>query len=219
MELKINTEDGSYSFPKPRISHWKTMQKLANDRARWSLLIASLTGCPIAVANELSDEVKALLLNNFIERFEDRKPPTIDFTKFNFGQFVDLDLWLSLGLEEHLHEICEVIFEDHDPLFSDSFDTILASAEWRMQVYRDYDEFFGLSEYEKAIERGVDIEDNEPTQQSLQLAWYETIQLVSDGNLQISDWVVDQPYVKVLNWLTWKKNKIEQQMLELNKPR
>lgn len=219
MELKIKTEDGAYSFPEPRISHWKTMQKLANDRAMWSLLIASLTECPIAVANELSDEVKALLLNNFIERFEDRKEPTVDFTKFNFGQFVDLDLWLSLGLEEHLHEICEVIFEDHDPLFNDSFDTILAAAEWRIQVYRDYDEFFGLSEYEKAIERGVDIEDSEPTQQSLQLAWYETIQLVSDGNLQMSDWVVDQPYVKVLNWLTWKKNKIEQQMLELNKPR
>lgn len=217
MELKIKIQDDSYAFPEPRISHWKHLQKMGSDRKQWPLLIASLTECPITVAKELSDEVKAVLLNKFIERFEDRKASTVDFSQFNFGQFVDLDLWLSLGLEDHMHEVCDLIFGDHDPLFSDSFNTIIAAAEWRMGVYYDYDEFFGLTEYEKAIERGVDVDVEPPTQQSLQLAWYETIQLVSDGNLQLSDWVVNQPYIKVLNWLTWKKSKIEQQMLELNK--
>jgi hypothetical protein len=217
MELKINTDDGSYAFPKPRISHWKLVQKWSQDIDKWGFLIALITECPLEVANGLSFEVQGLLLSKFIEQFEDRQPSTKDFTKSTFGEFIDLDLWLSLGLEDNMSQICETIFNDPDPLFNESFNTILAAAEWRMQVYRDYDEFFGLSEYEKAIERGVEIEETQPTQQSLQLAWYETIQLVTDGNLQMSDWVVDQPYKKVLNWLTWKKNKIEQQMLDLNK--
>lgn len=216
MELKINTDEGSYTFPKPRISHWKLMQKWADDTDKWSFLIASVTGCPLKVADQLSHAVKSILIAQFIKSFDDRQPNSVEFNKFSFGQFVDLDLWLSLGLEDHIAEICQLLFDDPDPEFGVAFDALVAAAEWRLQVYRDYDEFFGLSEYEKAIERGVEIEQQEPTQQSLQLAWYETIQLVSDGNLQMSDWVVEQNYIKVLNWLTWKKNKIEQQMLDLN---
>ena len=215
MQLKINTEDGSYSFPEPRISHWLLISKWSKDTDKWSFLVASLTGCPLETANALSLEVKGLLLTKFIESLDTESKSDYDFTKMSFGQFVDLDLYMSLGVEEHIHEICEILFDDHDPLFSKSMDTIMEAAEWRMRVYRQYDEFFGISEYEKAIERGVDMEDTEPTQQSLQLAWYETIQLVSDGNLQMSDWVVEQSYVKVLNWLTWKKSKLEQQMLQL----
>lgn len=217
MELKIKTDEGTYTFPKPRISHWRMMQKWADDTDRWSFLVASVTGCPLKVADQLSHTVKALLINSFIKSFDDRQPHSLDFSKFSFGQFVDLDLWLSLGLEDHMPQICQVLFDDPDPEFAVAFDALVSAAEWRLQVYRDFDDFFGISEYEKAIARGVKLDETEPTQQSLQLAWYETVQLVSDGNLQMSDWVVEQNYIKVLNWLTWKKHKIEQQLLDLNK--
>ncbi len=219
MKLEIKTEDAVYSFPQPRISHWGLVKKWSNDIDKWGFLIALVTECPLEVANSLSREVQGLLLTKFIDQFEHRKPNQVDWSKSTFGRFVDLDLWLSLGLEEHMAQVCEVLFDDPDPLFSEAFDTCLAAAQWRADVYRQFDEFFGLSEYEKAIERGVKFEDKQPTQQSLQLAWYETIQLVANEDLQMSDWVVNQPYVKVLNWLTWKKWKIEQQMLELNKPK
>ena len=72
---------------------------------------------------------------------------------------------------------------------------------------------------EKAKERGVEIEERESTLSSLQTAWYSVIQQITGEDLTKQDWVTDQPYKKVLNWLTWKKWRDEQIELEMIRKR
>ena len=219
--ISIKTQSGDYPLPEHiMLSHWHTCLKWGfEDPKSWPLILHEVTGCPITEINQISDTVIEMIFGVFIQQFDHDVVPHYDFDKLNFGQFVDLDVMLSLGVDKWMMQIWQVLTGEDDQLYRASWPIIIEAHKWRKRVYEEYDEFFGLSEIEKAKERGVEIDETPSTLSSLQTSWYNVIQLICNEDLTKQDWVTDQPYRKVLNWLTWKKWREEQLEMELLKKR
>lgn len=219
--ININTDSGQFPIPyEPMLSHWNACIKWGFENPKsWRIILHEVTDCPIQELNQISDDVIEILFGHFVQRFNEVEEIRPDFSGFNFGQFVDADVMLSLGIEKWMMQIWYLISGKEDAPYKEAWPQIIKLYEWRKSVYREYDEFFGLSEVEKAKERGVEIEEKETTLSSLQTSWYTVIQQVAGEDFTKQDWVTDQPYKKVLNWLTWKKWRDEQLELEMIRKR
>lgn len=118
-----------------------------------------------------------------------------------FGEFIDLDVWLTMGIKEHLGDIAKQLVD------SEWADEALFAVEqytnYRTHIYRQYAELFGLNDDE-----GDD--ELQPGKVDKLLAarnWYKIIvDLANDDILKIDD-VTDQPLIKVFNFMALRKEK------------
>jgi len=215
--IQIKTQSGSYDIPdRPMLSHWHSCLKWGfEDPKSWPLILHEVTGAPLKDLMQISAPVIEMLFGHFINQFNQQHKPQYEFDKLTFGQFVDLDVMLSLGVETWMMQIWQTLTGESDQLYEASWPIIVELHKWRKQTYYEYDDFFGLTEVEKAEARGVELDETPSTLQSLQLSWYGVIQTVCGEDPTKQDWVTDQPYKKILNWLTWRKWKNEQIELDL----
>ena len=87
------------------------------------------------------------------------------------------------------------------------WNALVAATEWRQDTYRDYDEFFELSD-----NRGD--EDVVVSLEGIQLMWYNAVLVLAEKQFLNIQHVVERPYKEALNFLTWKKNEASKMQLE-----
>jgi len=208
MAHKLNINDQVYEIPERlTISQYQTLLSFDWQDPKWyPMIISQLTSAPIELLSKAPTDALSLGMSLVIAAMNQRTEcKMMDLSNITFGQFIDLDVWFSLGLDKHLTEIAEELCPDAywaDEVMScvDRF------AEFRIFTYRQYKVLFGITdpELDQAIEEGA----TPPERMQVARSWYKVIvSLASDNLLQI-DSVTSEPLKKTLNFMAYQKERV-----------
>lgn len=205
-KFNITINNKEYKFPnRLTVDQWQSIMKYDIDaRQNWVIIIATLFKVHPKDLREASDFTIELAIGLLVGLLNSRKECRMyAFTKLSFGEWVDLDVWITTGVQKHMSDILTIL---GDTNYSDeALFRIDAYTAYRAYIYRQYAELFGL-DFE--TEDGEIIDETEITeQQSPAESWFSIIiGLASDNLLQI-DAVTEQPLLKTLNFMAHQKNK------------
>lgn len=226
MEVKFTVGSQEYTMP-----HYVSLELFERATA-WDLnddknivpFVATIFDCPLADVNKLDEEVFGFIAGISIERMtlEGREVQEeieghrlLNFNELTFGQWVDIDTFMAAGIAQNVVQLASIVYEA-DPEECAQWDVRLAGpalielSKWRKRVYNDHDEFFEIGD-------GDAKEDSESRDVNIGYMWYEAIMVLADDNFLNIHQVVERPYKEALNYLTWKKSKVQKQKLEILK--
>jgi len=202
MELIINKV--KYNYPERiTIAMWQEVMRYDfQNPSNWADIVHIATGAPksqLLRANEEALELgTAIMVQLCNVRSQCRVKPA---TSLNFGQFIDLDVWLTMGVKQHLADIAGILVDTEwadEALFA-----VEQYSNYRTHIYRQYAELFGLNDEE-------DDDELQPGKVDKLLAarnWYKiVVDLANDDILKIDD-VTEQPLIKVFNFMALRKQK------------
>ncbi len=134
-----------------------------------------------------------------------------DFNELTFGQFVDLDVWLTMGIDKHIDDVVNMLSDGTDHA-DEAMWLVDRYAEFRLHTYRQYKSLFGLNDNFEMIEGDPDFDP-------LKIAkgWYKIIVSLANDNLLDIDRVTDEPLKKVLNFMALQKEKQIEANIEIMK--
>ena len=189
--------------------------------------VATIVGCPLSVIDKLDEEVLAFITGTCLQKIQVHESPLehvignynlVSLESISFGEWIDLDTYMSIGPGENLSKIVRILYgipQDRiaDPLHWDAnlvWGAVKDLAEWRGQVYKEYDEFFDLGQGEDKSPNAE--EDQEEA--NIQLMWWECCMALADGDFLKIHQVVERPWREALNFLTWKKAQVQKEKLQ-----
>ncbi len=226
--MKLEFTVGTETWKVPDYIDIKTFEKAIvwdlGDLNNLKPFVATILGCPLNVLMKLDEEVLAFITGVCLQKVQLQNSECnlrveehdlIDFDEISFGQFIDLDTYISKGAGVNLSKITEILYNakgvGHWPV-----ELVWgALQEWnrfRTEIYKQYDEFFELSDNDT---NPVD-EDDAP-EANIQLMWWEAIMALAGEDFMKIHQVVERPYKEALNYLTWKKAKVQKEKLQILK--
>ena len=205
--MEIIVDKVTYQFPERlTIEQWQhIMQWDFTIQSNWPKIIAYVTDIPQSLLERGNEEAlelgAALIVQQCNARQQTKMKPV---NELNFGEFVDLDCWMAIGVTKHLRDIATMLVPNTD--WAD--EALWAIEQWsnyRTGVFRQYAELFGLNE--------VDDDDIESPVNVDKLAvarnWYKIIvDLANDDVLKIDE-ITEQPLIKIFNFMALRKEKQE----------
>jgi len=169
--------------------------------------VSQLTGAPIALLTKANEEAMTLAIAMIVKSMNDRQEcKTLDLESLTFGQFVDLDVYLALGLDKHFLDIVGLIAPDAK-WADEAMWAIDKFAQFRTYTYRQYKVLFGLTDKdldEAQINGDTEVKDK----LSIARSWYKVIVSLAHDNILHIDDVTEQPLKKVLNFMALQKEKV-----------
>jgi hypothetical protein len=124
-----------------------------------------------------------------------------DFESINFGQFVDLDCFVSLGIEKHIEDILKILDVD-TPWANEALASVEQYIKWRTSIYKQYAQLFGIKEGDEEL---VDVAEFNP--KDVSRGWYQIIVELAGEDILKMDQITEEPLHKVLTFLQIKKEK------------
>lgn len=223
MDLSFTIADETYEAPET------ITLELFEKAIAWDIgeiknikpFVATLLECPIHRLNLIDEDVFYFISGVLIFKMDvsdSECQPTIgeyklkDWEHFTFGEWVDLDTYISKSATQNVTKIASILYEAPIEVCKEwdiqqVWGAIVECGKWRMSVYREYDEFFELSEATNDDkEAGKDA--------NVQLMWYQSIVVLANEDFLKIHQVVERPYREALNFLTWKKSQVQKQKLE-----
>ena len=206
---QININKKAYTIPE-RLTveqYYKAIQFDWEDPKYYPMIIAQLTGAPVALLSKADDEALTLAIALIVKSMNDRRPTTMmDLESIQFGQFVDLDVYLALGLDKHFQDITAILSPDAK-WADEAMWAIDKYAAFRTYTYRQYKVLFGLTDGDlDEAEKSGDVEVKDKMQ--VARAWYKVIVSLAQDNILKLDEVTEQPLKKVLNFMSLQKEKV-----------
>jgi hypothetical protein len=209
--IKLTIDNKKYSFPERlTIQQWKTLVKFDfTDYFQYSKIIASLIDAPFEKVDQCTEDSQILAIGFIIQLMNRRKESKVkDFNDVNFGEFVDLDIWIVMGIEKNMEAILKMLTPEGVEVtqWADEAMWIIDQyTQFRVHTYRAYSGLFGLN---SKGEQELDDEELEAwNPQKVAKGWYNIIIDVADNDIQKIDYVTDQPLKKVLNFMAHRKEK------------
>ena len=181
---------------------------------------ATIVGCPLSALDILDDDISQFITSVCLQRMQINTTDVteevnghslINFDEMTFANFVDIDTYISKGIGTNLSNILSILYSASIDIVKE-WDTRLVwpavqlVARWRMSVYTEYDEFFDLADQKEA--------SDEAKESNIQLMWWEATMALANEDFIKMHQVVERPYRECLNYLTWKKSKIQKEKLE-----
>ena len=206
---QININNVGYTIPE-RLTveqYYKAIQFDWEDPKYYPMIIAQLTGAPLALLAKAGDESLTLAIALIVKSMNDRRECTmIDLEGIAFGQFVDLDVYLALGLDKHFSDITAILAPGVE-WADEAMWAIDKYAAFRTFTYRQYKVLFGITEKDLAQ---AEIEGDTEVRDKMQVAraWYKVIVSLAQDNILKLDEVTEQPLKKVLNFMSLQKEKV-----------
>ncbi len=207
--VTININNKGYRIPE-RLTveqYHNALQFDWEDPKYYPMIVAQLTGAPLAELNKANEEAMTLAIAMIVKSMNDRQEcGTINLETITFGQFVDLDVYLSIGLDKHFMEIQQLIAPDAK-WADEAMWAIDKFAQFRTFTYRQYKVLFGLTD--KDLDE-AELEGNTEVKDKMQIAraWYKVIVSLAQDNILNMDEVTEQPLTKVLNFMALQKEKV-----------
>jgi len=230
MKFGLKIGDQEYSIPDYyTLGQWAKMNQWdMRDPNDWPFLMADALGignpAPL-MQMKIEDEIKFNFALSIVLSALDLKPkdlePEIDGYKMmkldeiTLGTWVDLDVLASEN-------------KNQDKLFAKLYDMPLETAkeipitralpalkmysDWRRSIYRSYSALFDY----KDINEGEDLSLGNKSMTPAH-AWYETIMVLCSGNFRDLEYAIQRPFKEAFNYLAWKKTKMLEEQMELNK--
>ena len=217
---QININNKSYEIPE-RLTIEQYSKAMAfdwEDSKYYAHIVSQLTGAPIALLQKANEESLALAVALIVHQMNQRtKGDMFNLADLTFGQFIDLDVWISLGVDKHLQDMADILtpkakWADEAMWAVDEF------AKFRTFTYRQYKVLFNVND--KELEEAKEKLHLQPDPMQVARSWYKVIvSLAQEDILKIDD-VTEQPLRKALNFMALQKEKVmEEQQRQLQQKR
>jgi len=207
--IKITIDNNKYEIPdRILVSQWKKLITFNfEDFNEYPKIIAYLIGAHPNEVAKCSEDSQILAIGFIIQLMNTRREFKVrDFNDIMFGEFVDLDIYVVMGIEKNMEEILKVLTpeEDKPTIWADEAMWIIDRfTQFRVFTYRQYAGLFGLNEQGEPEEESDDSWDAK----KIAKGWYRVIIDLADNNIEKIDYVTDQPLKKVLNFMAHRKEK------------
>lgn len=205
--VTININNQKYQIPE-RLTvdqYHKALQFDWEDPKYYPMIVSQLIGAPLNLLQRADDEALTLAIAFIVKSMNDRKQvKMLELDKIQFGQFIDADVYLNLGLDKHFKDLATLLCPDAK--WAD--EVMWAIDKWaafRMYTYRQYKVLFGITDKELEDDEASDTL-NDP--QAAARAWYRIIVNLAQDNLLQIDQVTEQPLIKALNFMALQKEKV-----------
>ena len=207
--VTININKEKYEIPE-RLTveqYHKLLQFDWEDSKYYPMIVSQLIGAPLVQLTGANEEAMTLAISFIVKSMNDRKKcKTLDLESLTFGEFVDLDVYLALGLDKHFKDITALIapnakWADEAMWAIDKF------VSFRIFTYRQYKVLFGITD--KELDQ-AELEGNTEVKDKMNVArsWYKVIVSIAGDNILNIDEVTEQPLKKVLNFMALQKEKV-----------
>ena len=217
---QININNESYEIPE-RLTIEQYSKAMAfdwEDSKYYPMIVSQLTGAPITLLKQANDESLALAVALIVHQMNQRtKVDMFNLAELTFGQFIDLDVWISLGVDKHLQDMANVLcpkvkWADEAMWAVDEF------AKFRTFTYRQYKVLFNVND--KELEEAKEKLHIQPDPMQVARSWYKVIVSLSGEDILKLDAVTEEPLRKALNFMALQKEKVmEEQQRQLQQKR
>ncbi len=211
---KLVIEDTEYSIPEGlTVKQWMQVMNLNPESDSY------LRDLVKVVLDIPEDEVKLILdstidlvasfvaikLNHYVESKDAIK--TKDFTKMSFGEFIDLDVYLDMGINKSMDKICELVFDDYndETLICQISDGISRVIGYRTYLFNQYSGLFSAPQIE---------EDEPKIKPSLVKSWYSVTASLVEEDITKFDEILAYPVIKVFNFMSYRKEQTIKKLKE-----
>ncbi len=207
--VTININDKAYKMPERlTVEQYHSMLQFDwENPAFYPRIVGTLIGCNPFELTGAPEKSMVLAISFIIKSMNDRKKcKTLDLESLTFGQFVDLDVYLALGLDKHFKDIAALIAPDAK-WADEAMWAIDKFASFRTFTYRQYKVLFGITD--KELDQ-AELEGNTEVKDKMNVArsWYKVIVSIAGDNILNIDEVTEQPLKKVLNFMALQKEKV-----------
>lgn len=174
------------------------------DPANWPKIISIGFGQPYWKFHNVAEDSlilgSSLVLNSMSLR---RECKIKDLTQLTLGEFIDLDIWIVMGIEKNLKSILDIISPQPVKWADEALWLIDQYSNFRMSTYRSYSGLFGLNE------QGESDEDEQAWDpQYVAKGWYRVLVDLADDDILKLDAITEQPLKKAFNFMALRKEKI-----------
>tara|TARA_R110000851_G_scaffold332936_1_gene510520 strand:+ start:7843 stop:8508 length:666 start_codon:yes stop_codon:yes gene_type:complete len=215
MAVTVNINDKKWAIPtRVTIEEWQQLQQWEVDnQAHWPWIVAAISSYDASEFDEAPQDSMQLFIGFIIAATNRRTlKHQPDYTGLTFGQFVDLDCYLSLGVEKNIHNVLEVLGVD-TPWADEALAVIDQYIKWRATIYKQYADLFGLNKKD-----GLPNDDEvmyDPKEVSR--GWYMVICELTNWDVLKMDAITEEPLHKILTYLQIKKEKETKEAMEARK--
>lgn len=217
---QININNQSYEIPERFTieQYQKAMAFDWEDSKYYAHIVSQLTGAPIALLQQANEESMALAVALIVHGMNQRtKCKITDLSELTFGQFVDLDVWISLGVDKHLEDMANILSPDAK-WADEAMWAVDEFAKFRTFTYRQYKTLFNITD--KDLEEAKEKLDLRPDPMQVARSWYRVIVGLAKEDILNIDAVTNEPLKKALNFMALQKEKVlEEQQRQLQQKR
>ena len=202
MSITANINDIKWELPERlTIEEWRQLQQWEFENpAHWPWIINTISSIPAEEFNNADPKSMQLFMGFIVSAMNLRTlkhQPKLEAMKF--GQFVDLDCFVSLGIEKHIQDMLDILEVD-TPWANEALASIEQYIKWRTTIYKQYAQLFDINENDSVL---VDEQDFDPKE--VPRSWYKVIVELAGKDILKMDQVTEEPLHKVLTFLQIKK--------------
>ena len=210
MAVTVNINDKKWEIPtRVTIEEWKDLQQWEfTNQGHWPWIVSAISSFDVKEFDGADPDSMQLFIGFLIAACNKRTLKVQpDFNQLKFGQFVDLDCFLALGVEKNIAQILETLGVD-TPWADEALAVIDQYLKWRATIYKQYSQLFGLNNKE-----GLPNDDEFYDPKEVARGWYMVIMELADNNILRMDEVTEEPLQKTLTFLQIQKEiKIKEAM-------
>jgi hypothetical protein len=198
--VKLKIDDQHYGFPERLpIALWSQIAQLdLEEPLQWPRALHLLTGAPLDALTRADHDSMDLGMRFLVNLMGMRKATTgLNFAEVQFGQWVDLDIWLTWGIDKHMADIIQILKPDCE-WADEALWMIDSYTRWRLSMYKVYSALFGLND-----PQGDD--PHEHDRMHIPRGWYALMVRLAGGDLLKMEGVASQPVKAALNMLAYQK--------------
>lgn len=200
-------------MPKYSVEDWIDVQELKGGDFTPSALVLEVAHIFIP---DFDDDISAQELRElriqYTPYIRDTRPTynaePIDFKTLNFGQFIDLDMYLTkFKLHEKIKEVANIIYPNHDLEYmevSDVIGGIQKFINWRENIIKKYKGIFNIAEDDEDEDDEDDGEIIETSEDKW--GWLAVVYQLSGGDITKVDAILSKSFISILNWASMRKD-------------
>mgnify|MGYP003675327357 FL=1 len=202
MAVTVNINDKKWEIPtRVTIEEWRDLQQWEfTNQAHWPWIVSTISSFDAREFDNADPDSMQLFIGFLIAACNKRTLKVQpDFNQLKFGQFVDLDCFLALGVEKNIAQILEILEVD-TPWADEALAVIDQYLKWRATIYKQYSQLFGLNNKD-----GLPNDDEFYDPKEVARGWYMVIMELADNNILRMDEVTEEPLQKTLTFLQIQK--------------
>lgn len=202
MAVTVNINDKKWEIPtRVTIEEWRDLQQWEfTNQAHWPWIVSTISSFDVKEFDNADPDSMQLFIGFLIAACNKRTLKVQpDFNELKFGQFVDLDCFLALGVEKNIAQILETLGVD-TPWADEALAVIDQYVKWRSTIYKQYSQLFGLNNKE-----GLPNDDEFYDPKEVARGWYMVIMELANNNILNMDVVTEEPLQKTLTFLQIQK--------------
>ena len=205
------------------VNTWLQLHKWnPEEQWQWPKMIEIASGAPAELVAELDYDIQyeAILIvtGNMVPNWAQLQTKIgsyklINIENLTIGQFVDLEVALSRGLEKNLDWLVSILYDcPKKDVLTWNYEWAFAALQtWyvhRKNILEGYTDLFELGEVE---------EDSRTIKVDPAHNWYDLLMVLAEEQFLNIHQVVDRPVHEALNFLAWKKDQAKKAELERKK--